>query len=133
MPLYELGLVLSPELGDEERSAFLSELRDLIGGEGGEITKEDAWGKRALAYEINHQREGFYLFWQVEAPGTMLQPLEYKLRLSDQALRYLVLNLDREMSRARKMDRIKAEKKASKSRESASAAEETAATAGEGT
>ena len=123
MPLYELGLVLGVDLSDEDRSAFLGEIKGLIDGEGGSIVKEDVWGKRTLAYEINHQREGYYLFWQIEAEGTLVKPLEYKLRLSDQVLRYLMLNLDREMQRARKMDRLKAAKKAAKK----------AAAAGEGT
>jgi len=114
MALYELGLVLSNEPAEEERNAYLGEIRDLIAGESGEIVKEDVWGKRNLAYEIKHQREGFYLFWQIEAQGNLVKPLEYKLRLSDIVLRYLVINLDREMQRARKMDRVKAERKAAK-------------------
>ena len=92
MALYELGLVLSNEPDEEERNAFLTEIRELITGEQGEIVKEDVWGKRTLAYEIKHQRDGFYVFWQLEAPGTLLKPLEYKLRLSDIVLRYLTIN-----------------------------------------
>lgn len=112
MPLYELGLVLNAELGHEERDAFLGELRQLIEGGGASIVKEDVWGKRNLAYEINHKREGFYVFWQFEGPGSVVKPLEYKIRLSDQVLRYLSLNLDREMRRSRKMERRRAERKA---------------------
>ena len=124
MPLYELGLVLSADLEDDDRTAFLTEIRDLVSGEGGEVVKEDVWGKRRLAYTINHQREGYYVFWQIESDGTLVNPLEYKLRLSDQVLRYLTLNLDREMRRARKAERQKAAKKAAKA---AAAAEREAA------
>ena len=132
MALYELGLVLSNEPNEEERDAYLGEIRELIAGEKGEIVNEDVWGKRTLAYEIKHQRDGFYLFWQIEAPGTFAKPLEYKLRLSDIVLRYLVINLDREMKRARKMNKLKAErkaKKAAKQRERGVAAEQAEAAA----
>ncbi len=112
MPLYELGLVLDNELESEAREAFLAEIRQLLEQGGATIVKEDVWGKRTLAYEIKHKREGFYTFWQFEGPGTVIKPLEYKLRLSDQVLRYLSLNLDREMRRARKMEQRRAERKA---------------------
>lgn len=133
MALYELGLVLSNEPDEEERNAFLGEIRDLISAEKGEIVKEDVWGKRTLAYEIKHQRDGFYLFWQLEAPGTLTKPLEYRLRLSDIVLRYLMINLDREMRRAHKMDKLKAERKAAKAaKQRERGAAEAAETATEG-
>jgi small subunit ribosomal protein S6 len=126
MPLYELGLVLSAELEAEERESFLSELRGLLEGGQAAMVKEDVWGKRTLAYEINHKREGFYVFWQFEGPGTVIKPLEYKLRLSDQVLRFLTLNLDEEMRRKRKFDKKRAEQRARKRSEEAAAAEASA-------
>jgi small subunit ribosomal protein S6 len=114
MPLYELGVILDASLDDEQRSAFLGELKELLAKEGATIAKEDVWGKRILAYMIKHKREGYYVFWQYDAPGTVVKPLEYRLRLSDQVLRFLNLNLDREMQRARKMAKVRAEQKAAK-------------------
>lgn len=124
MPLYEVGIALTTTLDDQEREAFLEELRTLLAAQKAEITKQDVWGRRNLAYEIRHQREGFYVFWQFEGPGTAVKALEYKLRLSDPVLRYLTLNLDQEMRRSRKMERVRAEQKAAK------AAKEAAALAG---
>ena len=112
MPLYELGLILTPDLDGEERDGFIGELRTLLGAQGATIVKEDVWGKRTLAYEIKHKREGFYLFWQFEAPGSAITTLEYRLRLSDQALRFLTINLDQELRRKRKFDVLRAERKA---------------------
>jgi len=112
MPLYEVGLILSPDLDGEERDGFIGELRALLGTQGATIVKEDVWGKRNLAYEIRHRREGFYLFWQFEAPGSAITALEYRLRLSDQVLRFLTINLDQELRRKRKFDVLRAERKA---------------------
>jgi len=114
MPLYELGVVINASIEEKERDAFLAEIRELLSAQGATIVKEDVWGKRLLAYEIKHQREGFYVFWQYDGPGSSVKPLEYRLRLSEQVLRYLHLNLDREMQRARKMEKKRAEQKAAK-------------------
>jgi small subunit ribosomal protein S6 len=114
MPLYELGLLLNSELESEEREAFLGEIRQLLAAEGATITKEDVWGRRNLAYEIGKKREGYYIFWQIEAPGTLIKPLEYRLRLSDQVMRYINLNLDRELQRSRKMEQRRKQAKARK-------------------
>jgi small subunit ribosomal protein S6 len=114
MPLYELGLLLSSELESEEREAFLGEIRQLLAAEGATITKEDVWGRRTLAYQIDHKREGYYVFWQIEGPGTIIKPLEYRLRLSDQVIRYINLNLDRELQRSRKMELRRKQAKARK-------------------
>jgi small subunit ribosomal protein S6 len=114
MPLYELGVVINASIDEKERDAFLAEIRELLSAQRATIVKEDIWGKRMLAYEINHQREGFYVFWQYEGPGSSVKPLEYRLRLSEQVLRYLHLNLEREMQRARKMEKKRAEQKAAK-------------------
>jgi small subunit ribosomal protein S6 len=124
MPLYELGLLLSSELESEEREGFLGEVRQLLAAEGATITKEDVWGRRTLAYEINHKREGFYVFWQYEGPGTVVKPLEYRLRLSDQVVRYLNLNLDRELQRSRKMEQ---RRRLAKARKAEAAAKQAAA------
>ncbi len=114
MPLYEVGIVLTTTIEDQERENFLVELRNLLTKEGAEIVKEDVWGKRTLAYAIKHQRDGFYVFWQFTGEGKAVKALEFKLRVSDQVMRYLTLNLDQEMRRARKMEKRRAEQKAAK-------------------
>lgn len=117
MSLYELGMVLGPDLDDQAREAFLQELRQLLDSQNAKLVKEEVWGKRSLAYPIRHKREGYYVFWQFESAGKAVAPLEYKLRLSDEVLRFLTLNLDREMRRARKMSNLRAAQKAAKAAE----------------
>jgi small subunit ribosomal protein S6 len=132
MPLYEVGIVLTTSVEDQERESFLGELRTLLAKEGATIVKEDVWGKRALAYLIKHQRDGFYVFWQFTGEGKAVKALEFKLRVSDQVMRYLTLNLDQEMRRARKMEKRRAEQKAAKAaKEARQAASPVAATSQE--
>lgn len=133
MPLYELGLVLTPDLEEEAREAFIGDLKQLLATHGATLVKEDVWGKRTLAYPIRHKREGYYLFWQFEGPGTAVAPLEYKLRLSDEVLRYLTLNLDRELRRARKLSAARAAQQAAKAAEGAAETASLASQASEAT
>ncbi|MCI8465513.1 MAG: 30S ribosomal protein S6, partial [Lachnospiraceae bacterium] len=64
MNKYELALVLSAKLEEEERAAALEKVQSYITRFGGTITNVDEWGKKRLAYEIQKMREGFYYFIQ---------------------------------------------------------------------
>jgi len=125
MPLYELGVILDPEATPEQESGALERLEKIISDAGGEIVDRDAWGRRRLAYPINKRSHGVYHFWKFEAPGTVQEPLAFELRTNDVFMRNLVLNLDRELRRKRKIERqlqAKAAKKAA-AREAAAASE----------
>ena len=54
------------------------------------------WGKKKLAYEIQHMKEGFYYFIQFEAEATCPAELEKRVRIMENVLRYLVVRKDAE-------------------------------------
>jgi small subunit ribosomal protein S6 len=127
MPLYELGIIVDPEAAPEDETAALGRLEAIITGAGGEVVDRNAWGRRQLAYPINKRTHGVYHFWKFDAGGEVLEPLTFELRTNDLFLRYLTLNLDRELRRKRKGDRreqAEAAKRAAKA-EAKAAAEET--------
>ena len=105
MPLYELGVIIDPEVPPEEETATLERLEAIITDAGGEVVGKDAWGRRQLAYPINKRNHGVYHFWKFNVGGEVLQKLGFEMRTSDTVMRSLVLNLDRELKRKRKMDR----------------------------
>ena len=96
MNKYELALVLSAKLEEEERAAALEKAKSYITRFGGTITNVDEWGKKRLAYEIQHQREGFYYFIQFEADAACPAEVERHARIMDNVLRYLVVRKDAE-------------------------------------
>jgi len=59
--------------------------------ENGTVTKIDRWGRRRLAYEIDKQREGYYVFYYADIDAANLPELERNLRLSPSVLRYLLV------------------------------------------
>lgn len=94
MNKYELAVVLSMKLEDEERADAIEKVKGYITRFGGTVTNVDEWGKKRLAYEIQHMREGFYYFVQFEADSTCPAEVERHMRIMDNVLRYLVVRKD---------------------------------------
>ena len=91
MNKYELAVVVSAKIEDEERAAVVDKCKALIERFGGTITNVDDWGKKSLAYEIQKMREGFYYFIQFEAESSAPAEIESRIRIMDNVLRYLVV------------------------------------------
>lgn len=89
MNKYELALVVSAKLEDEERVATVEKVKAYIERFGGQITNVDDWGKKRLAYEIQKMKEGFYYFIKFEAEATAPAEIESQVRIMDNVLRYL--------------------------------------------
>ena len=117
MPLYELGVIIDPEIPPEEETSTLERLEGIITDAGGEVADKDAWGRRQLAYPIRKKNYGVYHFWKVNVGGEALEKLNFEMRTNDTVMRSLILNMDRELRRKRKMDakyEARAAKKAAK-------------------
>ena len=91
MSKYELAVVVSAKIEDDERAATLDKVKALVEKFGGQITNIDEWGKKRLAYEVQKMREGFYYFIQFEADATCPAEVERHVRIMDNVLRYLVV------------------------------------------
>ena len=91
MNTYELAVVVSAKIEDEERAAVVDKCKALIERFGGTITNVDDWGKKRLAYEIQKMKEGFYYFIQFEAESSAPAEIESRIRIMDNVLRYLVV------------------------------------------
>ena len=94
MNKYELALVVSAKLEDEERAATVEKVKAYIERFGGQITNVDDWGKKRLAYEIQKMKEGFFYFIQFDAAATAPAEIEARVRIMDNVLRYLVVRQD---------------------------------------
>ena len=94
MNKYELAVVLSVKLEDEERAAALEKVQGYITRFGGTVTNVDEWGKRKLAYEIQKMHEGYFYFIHFEADSTAPGEIEKHARIMDNVLRYLVVKKD---------------------------------------
>ena len=91
MNKYELALVVNAKLEEEVRNAVVEKAKGYVTRYGGTISEVEEWGKKRLAYEIQHMREGFYYFIQFEAETTAPAETERHMRIMDNVLRYLVV------------------------------------------
>ncbi|MGH8004198.1 MAG: 30S ribosomal protein S6 [Limisphaerales bacterium] len=91
MQTYETTLILSPILPETEWEAKVSKYEGLITAAGGEIKKKELWGVRKLAYPISHRAQGYYVFFQYQAPGELPRELERNIRLDEEILRHLTV------------------------------------------
>jgi small subunit ribosomal protein S6 len=89
-------VVVDPGDPDEEVVSLTDDLKELLVSGGGEIAKEQSWGKRKLAYEINKLAEGKYVLLHVRVEeGSNPFPLaEQRLQQNEKVLRYLTVRTD---------------------------------------
>ena len=94
MTKYELALVVTAKIEEEERIGRVEKAKEYITRFGGTVTDVEEWGKKKLAYEIQHQTEGFFYFIQFEAPTTAPAQIESRVRIMDNVLRFLIVKKD---------------------------------------
>jgi small subunit ribosomal protein S6 len=124
---YEILYIVKPDLDEEAVAAATKSVDDLISGFGGTVQKTDQWGRRKLAYEVQHLREGYYVLTDFQFDPDRVPDLEGQLRISETVFRYLV---------TRKPDRVRstrARRKAARAAAEAAAGAAASADAESGT
>ena len=90
---YELTVLVQPDLEPAIDTA-LEKVRELVTTNGGEVTKEENWGKKKLAYKINKEDFAVYLYMEVKLPANAPLKISNMLNISDYAMRYLLVKAD---------------------------------------
>ena len=90
---YELLLIISPEVTDEELESRVSKISQTITERGGVVSSTEPWGKRKLAYPIEHFTEGHYVLIRFSFEPALCKELEASLRISEEIIRHLLINL----------------------------------------
>ena len=91
MTPYEILLMLDPELPDERQSEIVSRTRELIERGGGTWDAHDVWGRRKLAYEIDHKTDGAYHLLTFSADPDTLTEVSRVLKITDGVMRHLAV------------------------------------------
>ena len=87
---YELVYVVRPDLTDQDIGTVRSDVQDRITGLDGTVEKEDAWGKRQLAFEIRDHTEGIYTLVVVKLPPDGPTELRKQLKLDERIIRFQI-------------------------------------------
>jgi small subunit ribosomal protein S6 len=88
---YETLLILDPELPEERQTEIITRMRELIERGGGTWSTHDVWGRRRLAYEIDHQGEGTYHLVTFACEADTLDELSRILKITDGVMRHMAV------------------------------------------
>ncbi|MGC8891365.1 MAG: 30S ribosomal protein S6 [Candidatus Saccharicenans sp.] len=107
MNQYETGFIIAPNLSEEETTALINQMAEVVSSKQGKMIKQDLWGKRKLAYRIKKFNEGFYVFFTYEASPAAPAELERKFKQTDSILRFLTIKKDpRDLIKGKKKVKI---------------------------
>jgi small subunit ribosomal protein S6 len=86
---YEILLMLDPDLADARQEEIVKRIRDLVEGAGGTWEGQDPWGRRRLAYEIDHKSDGVYHLLSFTAEPETLDEISRVLKIDDAVMRHM--------------------------------------------
>jgi len=88
---YEVLLMLDPELPEERGNEIIARIREQAEADGGSWDAHEPWGRRRLAYEIDHKAEGVYHLMLFTAAPTALEEITRVLKITDGVMRHLAV------------------------------------------
>jgi len=91
---YEIGFILNPEVNEEQTRAILERIEQIVANYDGQVLKVNQWGRRKLAYPIEHHRDGFYVFIDTILTPKTVAELDRTLKVSEEVLRHLIKRRD---------------------------------------
>jgi len=128
---YELGIVLAPETPDEQARAIVERITNAVTAQGGVVVRINAWGRRRLAYPIEHYRDGLYYFFDLQLPPTSVVEIERLIGVNEDIIRHLMKARDPRVIGDERKRAAEAEIRAQQEAEARAVAEAEAAARGE--
>ena len=95
MQNYELMVIFTPVLSEDDYKASQKKFTSLVTDSGGEILNEKPWGLKSLAYPINKKTTGLYWVLEYKAPSDFNEKLKIQLLRDDNVMRHLFTALDK--------------------------------------
>ncbi|MHA4847356.1 30S ribosomal protein S6 [Flavitalea antarctica] len=92
---YELMVIFTPVLSDDEFKASQKKFTTFIKDNGGEVTHENPWGLKSLAYPIAKKTTGLYWVMEYSAPTDFNEKLKIQLLRDDNVMRHMFTVLDK--------------------------------------
>jgi small subunit ribosomal protein S6 len=92
---YETVFIVTPVLSDDQVKEAVNKFKTILTQGGAEITLEENWGLRKLAYPIKHKTTGFYNLIEFKAEGALINKLETEFRRDEKIIRFLTYKMDK--------------------------------------
>jgi small subunit ribosomal protein S6 len=97
---YEVLYIVRPDLEDDKVQDVVKRVNSLIGRSGGAAEQTSLWGKRKLAYEVKHQKEGSYILQDFKIDPGRVPELESSLKITEEVLRHLIVRKPEKTTKA---------------------------------
>ena len=92
---YELMVIFTPVLSEEDYKIAQKKFQDFIKDNGGQIVHQEAWGLRSLSYPIQKKTTGLYYVLEYKAPTETNAKLEIQMNRDETIIRHMVTRLDK--------------------------------------
>jgi small subunit ribosomal protein S6 len=93
---YELIYILPPDTGEQQVADLHGQVEAVVSRMHGQIATTENWGRKRLAYEIGHNKEGFYVLQVINGSGELMKELDRRLKVMDLVIRHMVVRVDAE-------------------------------------
>ena len=92
---YENIAIINADLNEEDTQKAITSITDVIKKDGGLVVKEENWGQKKLAYELNKHKKGTYVYILFQAPSTTVPALEKFYKIYDQVIKFMIVRLSK--------------------------------------
>ena len=93
---YELVYILPPDTTEQQVTDLQTQVEGIVSRMNGRIEKTESWGRKKLAYEIGHHKEGVYVLDVIDGSGELMKELDRRLKVIDLVIRHMVVRVDEE-------------------------------------
>src|SRR5436190_15274163 len=93
---YELVYILPPDTTEQRITELHTQVEAVVSRMNGNFEKTENWGRKRLAYEIGHNKEGVYVLEVINGSGELMKELDRRLKVMDQVLRHMIVRVDHE-------------------------------------
>src|SRR5262245_7625050 len=83
--------MFDPDLSEDRQNEIVTRMRELIERQGGTWDTHDVWGRRKLAYEIDHKTDGVYHLVTFSADPETLDEISRVLKITDGVMRHMAV------------------------------------------
>jgi len=94
---YVLVYILPPDTTEQQVTELHQQIEAVVSRLNGQIEKMENWGRRKLAYEIAHHKEGVYVLEVINGSGELMKELDRRLKVMDLVIRHMVVRVDQEI------------------------------------
>ena len=93
---YELVYILPPDTTEQQVAELHGQIEAVVSRMNGHIVTTENWGRKRLAYEIGHNKEGVYVLEVINGSGELMKEIDRRLKVLDQVVRHLIVRVDEE-------------------------------------